>query len=93
VIGTSAEGLPELIATGETGYLLPVGDVEGMARRSIEVLTDVRLHASMANASRRLAVERYDAASVVPRYVKFYEEILERPAFVPPPLGPPDGLA
>ncbi|MBI4364495.1 MAG: N-acetyl-alpha-D-glucosaminyl L-malate synthase BshA, partial [Candidatus Latescibacteria bacterium] len=43
VIGTTAEGLPELIREGESGYLLPVGDVEGMARRSIEVLSDPKL--------------------------------------------------
>ncbi len=93
VIGTTAEGLPELIVSGETGYLLPVGDIEGMARRAIEVLTDVRLQASMADASRRLAVEGYDAGTVVPRYERFYAEVLERPAFIPPPLGPPEGLA
>jgi N-acetyl-alpha-D-glucosaminyl L-malate synthase BshA len=93
VIGTTAEGLPELIESGRTGYLVPVGDVEGMARRAIEVLTDARLQASMANASRQLAVERYDASQVVPQYVRYYEQVLERPAFVPPPLAPPEALA
>jgi glycosyltransferase involved in cell wall biosynthesis len=93
VIGTTAEGLPELIASGETGYLLPVGDIEGMARRAIEVLSDTRLHASMANAARTVAVDRFDANTVVPRYVAYYERVLERPAFIPPPLAPPEGLA
>jgi N-acetyl-alpha-D-glucosaminyl L-malate synthase BshA len=93
VIGTTAEGLPELIASGETGYLLPVGDVEGMARRAIEILSDGPLHAAMGGAARRLAVERYEASQVVPMYERFYERVLERPAFIPPPLGAPEGLA
>jgi N-acetyl-alpha-D-glucosaminyl L-malate synthase BshA len=93
VIGTTAEGLPELIRFGETGYLVPVGDVAGMARRAIEVLTDTKLHAKMSAASRRLALEHYDADRVVPRYERFYEQVLERPSYVPQPLAPPEGLA
>ena len=93
VIGTTAEGLPELIRFGETGYLVPVGDVAGMARRAIEILTDGRLHSAMATAARRLAVEEYEASRVVPMYERFYERLLERPSFISPPLAPPEGLA
>ena len=93
VIGTTAEGLPELIRFGETGYLVPVGDVEGMARRAIEVLTDTKLQARMGAAARQTAVERYEASRVIPLYEKFYEKVLERPAFLPPPLAPPEGVA
>jgi hypothetical protein len=47
----------------------------------------------MANAARTVAVDRFDANTVVPRYVAYYERVLERPAFIPPPLAPPEGLA
>jgi N-acetyl-alpha-D-glucosaminyl L-malate synthase BshA len=93
VIGTTAEGLPELIRFGETGYLVPVGDVAGMARRAIEVLSDRPLHQAMAAAARTLAVEKYEASHVVPMYERFYERVMERPSFIPPPLAPPEGLA
>jgi N-acetyl-alpha-D-glucosaminyl L-malate synthase BshA len=93
VIGTTAEGLPELIRFGETGYLVPVGDVEGMARRAIEVLSDTKLHSRMSAAARQTAVERYEASRVIPLYEKFYEKVLERPSFIPPPLAPPEGVA
>jgi N-acetyl-alpha-D-glucosaminyl L-malate synthase BshA len=93
VIGTTAEGLPELIRFGETGYLVPVGDVAGMARRAIEVLSDRRIHEKMSVAARRLAVESYEASRVVPLYERFYERVLERPSFIPQPLAPPEGLA
>ena len=33
------------------------------------------------------------ASHVVPMYEKFYEKVLSRPAYIPPPLAPPEGLA
>src|SRR5437764_281903 len=40
VIATKAGGLPEVVDDGETGFLLGVGDVDGMAARAIEILSD-----------------------------------------------------
>ncbi len=34
VVGSDAGGLPEVVKHGETGFLLPVGDIEGMAART-----------------------------------------------------------
>jgi N-acetyl-alpha-D-glucosaminyl L-malate synthase BshA len=93
VIGTTAEGLPELIRPEETGYLLPVGDVEGMARRAIEILSDPKKHAAMSAASRRIAEEKYDASRIVPLYENFYAETLDLPPRMPAHLAPPEGIA
>ncbi|TMQ59686.1 MAG: N-acetyl-alpha-D-glucosaminyl L-malate synthase BshA [Candidatus Eisenbacteria bacterium] len=93
VIGTTAEGLPELVRSEETGYLLPVGDVEGMARRSIEILSDSKRYAAMSEAARRDAIERFDAQRVIPLYEDFYGRVLGQPVRVPEPFTPPDALA
>ena len=93
VIATAAEGLPELVRNGETGYLLPVGDVEGMARRSIEILSDEKKHAAMAEASRRVAIEHYEVGKVIPMYEEFYGKVLGHPVRIPQPFTPPDALA
>jgi N-acetyl-alpha-D-glucosaminyl L-malate synthase BshA len=93
VIGTTAEGLPELIRPGQTGYMLPVGDVEGMARRAIEILSDPKKHQAMAAASRRIAVEQYEASRIVPQYENFYLETMEMPPRMPAHLAPPEGMA
>jgi N-acetyl-alpha-D-glucosaminyl L-malate synthase BshA len=93
VIGTTAEGLPELIRPGETGYLFPVGDVEGMARGAIEILSDAKKHASMSAAARQLAIERYEASRIIPRYEAFYARVVESPPAITAPLAPPEGLA
>jgi N-acetyl-alpha-D-glucosaminyl L-malate synthase BshA len=94
VIGTTAEGLPELIQDGETGYLLPVGDVAGMARRAIELLTDERCRAAMGESSRRIAIEKYEASRVVPMYEAMYARVSGQPVAAPPGhLAGPEALA
>jgi N-acetyl-alpha-D-glucosaminyl L-malate synthase BshA len=93
VIGAAAEGLPELVRNGETGYLLPVGDVEGMARRSIELLSDAKKHASMAEAARRVSIENYDVEKIIPMYEEFYGRVLGHAVRIPQPFTPPDALA
>ncbi len=93
VIGTTAEGVPELIESGETGYLLPVGDVAGMARRAIEVLTDEERHAAMGKRAREVAIERYDASRIVPMYEDLYARVTEQPVTAPGYMAPPEGLA
>jgi len=93
VIASNAEGLPELVRNGETGYLLPVGDVEGMARRSIEILSDDKRHAAMSEAARRVAIEHYNVEKIIPMYEDFYGRVLGQPVRVPEPFTPPDALA
>ena len=77
VIATKTGGLPEVVADGETGYLLPVGDVEGMAARAIEILSDDSLQRRMGIAGRALAIERFDENKIVPRYRELYQRVLE----------------
>ena len=43
VIGTAAGGLPEVVEDGVSGFLPPVGDVEGMARGALALLEDAEL--------------------------------------------------
>jgi glycosyltransferase involved in cell wall biosynthesis len=80
VIGSDAGGLPEVVAHGETGYLLPVGDVEGMAARTLEILKDPERKREMGRAARKRAAELFSAEDVVPRYERFYEQVLAGPA-------------
>jgi N-acetyl-alpha-D-glucosaminyl L-malate synthase BshA len=93
VIGTTAEGLPELIRDGQTGYLVSVGDVPTMSRRAIEMLTDAKLHESMGKESRRVAVENYEASKIVPKYEEFYARVTGQTIPARGYLAPPEGLA
>jgi len=76
VIATRAGGLPEVIDDGETGFLLPVGDVGGMAARAIEILRNDALGAQMGERARRVAIDRFDEEKIVPMYRAMYERVL-----------------
>jgi len=76
VIATNAGGLPEVVEDGVTGYLLPVGDVEAMAERGIELLSDDDRRKKMGKRARELAVERFDDQKIVPVYREMYQRAL-----------------
>jgi N-acetyl-alpha-D-glucosaminyl L-malate synthase BshA len=75
VIATEIGGLPEVIVHGETGFLLPVGDVEGMAARAVELLSDPVAQERFKIKARKRA-EGFDAEEIIPQYEAFYEEVL-----------------
>ncbi|MCL4837458.1 MAG: N-acetyl-alpha-D-glucosaminyl L-malate synthase BshA [Thermoanaerobaculia bacterium] len=72
VVASRAGGLPEVVAEGENGFLLPVGDVDGMAAAALSLLADPERHRRFAEHGRQWAVTRFDEASVVARYREVY---------------------
>jgi L-malate glycosyltransferase len=75
VVASDAGGLPEVIEDGESGYLRPMDDVEGMAQRSIALLTDGALHARLAGRGREIVTTQFCTDRVVPIYEALYERL------------------
>jgi N-acetyl-alpha-D-glucosaminyl L-malate synthase BshA len=75
VVATRTGGLPEVIDDGRTGILEPVGSVEAMGRRAVELLRDPEKFTAMRDAGVARAQE-FSAASIVPMYEKLYQEVL-----------------
>ena len=75
VLATRVGGLPELITDDVEGLLEPVGSVEAMARRAVDLLKDGPRHARMREAARARA-ERFSSDFVVPQYEAYYHSIL-----------------
>jgi glycosyltransferase involved in cell wall biosynthesis len=78
VIATAVGGVPEVVEDGKNGFLLPVGDVEGMARAALTLLTDNARHTEFRAAARQRAVEHFDTPLIVPQYEAHYREVLGR---------------
>jgi N-acetyl-alpha-D-glucosaminyl L-malate synthase BshA len=76
VVGSDAGGMPEVVQHTETGYLLPVGDIEGMAARTIEILKDDERARCMGQAARRRATSLFNADRIVTQYERYYEKVL-----------------
>jgi len=77
VVASRAGGLPEVIEDDVTGILEPVGSVEAMARRAVDLLRDPARHAAMSEAAARKAAD-FAADRVVPMYEAVYREALGR---------------
>ncbi|MEO7986094.1 MAG: N-acetyl-alpha-D-glucosaminyl L-malate synthase BshA [Gemmatimonadales bacterium] len=75
VVATRAGGLPEVIDDGVNGLLEPVGSVEAMGRRAVEVLRDPERHRAMSAAAVEKA-QQFSAERIVPMYESLYEESL-----------------
>jgi len=76
VIASRVGGLPEVIEDGVSGFLRPVGDVEGMAREALRLLGDAVLHRRVARAARQRVLDHFDAPRVIPQYEAIYRELL-----------------
>jgi len=77
-IATRTGGVPEVIEHGKSGYLCEVGDVEGMAKYALGLLTDKAKLQEMAREARREAQARFCSSKIVPQYEEFYRKVLER---------------
>ncbi len=78
VIGAATGGLPEVVENGKTGFLLPVGDIAGMAQKSLELLSNDDQYAAFKKEARKRALDCFDSKSIIPQYEAFYEEILNK---------------
>jgi glycosyltransferase involved in cell wall biosynthesis len=76
VIATAVGGLPEVVTHGETGYLCPVGDVDGMADAALRLLGDDERWQAASTLAAADARERFALEQVVARYEAFYENAL-----------------
>jgi N-acetyl-alpha-D-glucosaminyl L-malate synthase BshA len=87
VVASAAGGLLEVVESGVSGVLAPVGDVAGMAAAAVEILRDPARWERMSRDARRLASERFGVDRVVPQYESYYQKVLmpSVPAAVPEP--------
>jgi glycosyltransferase involved in cell wall biosynthesis len=79
VVASRLGGLPEVVVEGESGHLLPVGDVEGMAAAAVTILSDESTWRRMSASARETAVSRFEADKVVPLYEDLYREVVASP--------------
>ena len=77
VISSNAGGLPELNQDGRSGFVHPVGDIDGMAASAIRLLKDEKL----LDQYRQQAFERareFDIDKILPQYEEYYMEVMGR---------------
>jgi N-acetyl-alpha-D-glucosaminyl L-malate synthase BshA len=78
VISSSVGGLPELVRHNETGYIAEIGDINRMAKYSIELLTNEKKYRLFSENARQRALNKFDKNKVIPIYEEYYKQTLSK---------------
>jgi glycosyltransferase involved in cell wall biosynthesis len=75
-VATNVGGVPEVMADGETGFLVPPRDHEAMAEKIILLLKDEKLRLRLGQAAYERAREHFTVDHMVEGTIAIYERLL-----------------
>lgn len=78
VVASAVGGLLDLVVDGETGLLVPPGDVQALRAALERLLGDAGLRKRMGEAARKRIRERFSWDAVTGATIRLYEEALRR---------------
>lgn len=78
VVTTDVAGTKELVADGATGFVLPQGDVHGIAQAMLQLLDDTPLRHAMGQASRKRVEQDFSFAGRLQRIEVLYAHLVSR---------------
>jgi glycosyltransferase involved in cell wall biosynthesis len=78
-------GTEETVADGETGFLVPLDDVEAMAGRLVQLIDDPALRRRMGEAGRAWVEAHFDEDVIVEALAGTYRQLLASPGAIPAP--------
>jgi len=74
VVAHDVGGIAELVVDGETGFLVPAGDVDAICSRLDQLLNDRELYEAMSQAARRQATA-YSLSAMADRFEAIYQQV------------------
>ncbi len=77
-------GLPEIVADGETGIVVPTDDVGALARALVALAQDPELVGRFGQAARRRALDQFSAGAAADGVEAVYRDLLHRRAIAAP---------
>ena len=77
IVSTAVGGMPDLLANGREGFLVPRGDAEAFSGAMTFLLRDAEARKSMGMAAARRAKENFDVSRMVHAYEQLYEKLIE----------------
>jgi colanic acid/amylovoran biosynthesis glycosyltransferase len=74
-VGSRHSGIPEAIADGESGFLIPERDVEALSRRLAEIIASPDLRHRLGRGARSLVERNFDSECQTDRLEQFYADL------------------
>jgi glycosyltransferase involved in cell wall biosynthesis len=78
VVATAVGGVPDVVADGETGYLVEDGDVNGLAEAIIELLRSPEKAREMGMAGRKAVYPKFTSQTLIANVEGLYDELLRQ---------------
>jgi N-acetyl-alpha-D-glucosaminyl L-malate synthase BshA len=70
-------GVPEVLRDGVEGFLVEARDVQTMAARALEILSNPDRQAEMSRAARQRALRHFCSNNIIPLYEDLYRRVLK----------------
>jgi glycosyltransferase involved in cell wall biosynthesis len=79
VVATAAGGIPEVVADGETGFIVPPRDHQAMADALVRLLKDPALQGRLGTAGRARVQDRFTADRMLRDTLRVYQRVALHP--------------
>lgn len=76
IVATKVGGVPEVVADGEVGFLVPAGNVGAFAESICRLVEDAELRETMGRNGLQRVLERFDVRAITRRWEQTYESLL-----------------
>lgn len=77
VVVTNVGGNPEVVVDGETGYLVPPGNIPSFVEKVVHLLKHPELRFHMGQAGCRKVKNQFRICDVAKKYLGVYEELID----------------
>ena len=78
VVATRVGGIPEVVEDGRSGFLVPVGDAEGLASRIVDALDCEQRRIAMGEYGRRRVLEEFTFEAQAVAYRRLFWSAIAR---------------
>ncbi|GEM_PF-1690886 len=78
VVATKVTGPSDIVVDGETGFLVPPGDIKAMAEKIIYLLDNPQMAKKMGEAGRDRAIELFNIKNQVKKIEAVYKQVLNK---------------
>jgi glycosyltransferase involved in cell wall biosynthesis len=75
VVSTPVGGIPELVVDGETGYLVKPGDIEGLRKRILELISDEEKRKQFGNRGRQIIEKNHNLEINIQKIENIYNSL------------------
>jgi L-malate glycosyltransferase len=77
-IGTNVGGIPEVIEEGKTGFICELGDIDDIASKAINLLTEQDTHQKFSEMAIETVKSKFHAETIVQQYEQLYFKLLDK---------------